>query len=123
MEFIMEYWYIILAALAAIAVGVVLAVRFFKQPSSEQLTKVREWLLFAVTEAEAMFGSNSGQIKLRYVYDLFVGKFPWLAKLVSFEFFSKLVDDALDEMREMLDTNDAIAEYVNGVPSKPADGE
>lgn len=123
MEFIMEYWYIILAALAVIAVGVVLAVRFFKQPSSEQLAKVREWLLFAVTEAEAMFGSNSGQIKLRYVYDLFVSKFPWLAKLVSFEFFSKLVDDALDEMRELLDTNDAIAEFVNGEPSKPADGE
>lgn len=115
MEFIINYWYIILAALAVITAGVVFAVRFAKQPSDEQLAKVRKWLLFAVCEAEKLFGSNTGQIKLRYVYDLFVSKFPWMAKIVSFEFFSRLVDDALEEMRELLDQNDAVAEYVADV--------
>lgn len=114
MEFLIDYWYVIVAAIVAAAMGILYAVRFAKQPKVEQLVKVREWLLYAVTEAEKMFGSNSGQIKLRYVYDGFVSKFPWLAKIVSFKLFSDLVDDALAEMREMLETNDAVAGYVAG---------
>ena len=112
MEFLINYWYIILAAVAVVSVTVMFVVRFTKTPSDKQLSQVREWLLFAVTEAEKMFGSHSGKIKLRYVYDLFISKFPWLAKLVSFELFSKLVDDALVEMHELLEKNVAVAEYV-----------
>lgn len=41
-------------------------------------------------------------------------RFPWLAKLVSFELFSDLVDDALEDMREMLDTNQAVKAFVEG---------
>lgn len=115
MEFIMDYWYIILAAIVFVTVGVVLAVRFFKKPSSEQIKKVKEWLLWAVLEAEKELGRGTGMLKLRYVYDLFISKFPWLAKIISFELFSALVDDALDEMRELLNKNDAAAEYVAGV--------
>lgn len=112
MEFIMDYWYILLAAVAAVAVVSVLAVRFFKQPSSKQMEKVRQWLLFAVMEAEKKFGDHMGQVQLRYVYDLFVGKFPWIAKAISFEAFRGLVDKALDEMKELLSKNEAAAEYV-----------
>lgn len=115
MNFIMNYWYIIVAILAVIGGGVVFAVQFFRLPPEKQLKKVREWLLFAVIEAERRFGSQTGKLKLRYVYDLFVGKFAWVARLIPFEVFSDLVDDALKEMRILLDTNDAIAEYVAGV--------
>lgn len=115
MEFIMEYWYIILAAAVMAVVGVLVAVRFFKQPSSEQMAKVKEWLLWAVLEAERKLGSGTGALKLRFVYDLFVGKFPWLAKIVSFEQFSNLVDEALDKMQELLNKDEAVAEYVAGV--------
>lgn len=118
MEFIMDYWYIILASIVVAVVGVVLAVRFFKQPSSEQIKLVKEWLLWAVLEAEKELGSGTGKLKLRYVYDLFVSKFPWLAKIISFDMFSALVDDALDEMRELLNRNDAVAEYVAGVTNE-----
>lgn len=116
MENIMEYWYIILAVIALVAVGVLVAVRFFKQPSSEQLDKVKEWLLWAVLEAERKLGSGTGALKLRFVYDLFVGKFPWLAKIVSFEQFSDLVDEALDKMQDLLNKDEAVTEYVAGVP-------
>lgn len=111
MEFIMEYWYIILAAVVIVAVGIVLAVRFFKKPSSEQVAKVKEWLLMAVLEAEKQFGSGTGKLKLRSVYDLFVARFPWIAKIVSFETFAQWVDEALDTVEQWL-TEDAIAEYV-----------
>lgn len=111
MEFIINNWYIILAAIAMGAVGGVLAYKFFNQPPSKQVAKVKEWLLLAVLEAEKQFGSGTGQLKLRSVYDLFVSRFPWLAKIVSFSTFSGWVDEALDKVEEWL-KEDAVAEYV-----------
>ena len=113
MEFIMEYWYIILAAIAMVAVGVVLAVHFFKQPSGKQMAKVKEWLLWAVLEAERNLGSGTGKLKLRSVYDLFVSRFPWLAKAIPFDTFAGWVDEALEKAEEWL-KDDAVAGYVAG---------
>lgn len=112
LEFIKNYWYIILAAMAVAAVGCVLVVRFFKKPRAEQVAKVKQWLLYAVLEAEKQFGSKTGALKLRSVYDLFVSRFPWLAKIVSFETFSTWVDEALDSAEEWLKKDTAVAEYV-----------
>lgn len=114
MEFVMTYWYILLAF---VAIGVVIGVavyHFIKLPTSEQLQKVREWLLWAVTQAEKELGSGTGQLKLRSVYDAFVARFGWLAKIIPFSVFSALVDDALEEMREMLEKNENVAAYVEG---------
>ena len=62
MEFLSNYWYLILVAVAAVAVVVMFVIKFFQQPSSEQLAKVKEWLLYAVTEAEKELGSGTGQL-------------------------------------------------------------
>ena len=70
-------------------------------------------MLFAVAEAEKELGSKTGQLKLRYVYDMFVSKFPYLVKFISFEYFSTLVDDVLVKFRKMLETNKAIQQYVD----------
>lgn len=114
MNFLIENWYIILAALAVLAAAGVTVYRHFKLPSEEQLKKVREWLLYAVTEAERELGGGTGRLKLRQVYDLFVVRFSWLAPVVSFEKFSELVDDALEEMRKMLESNKAVQAHVIG---------
>ena len=114
MEFILENWPIIVAVIAVVAVAAVAVARFVGLPTEAELSKVREWLLWAVTEAEKDLGGGTGKLKLRQVYDLFVTRFPWLAKLVSFELFSDMVDDALEEMREMLDTNQAVKAFVEG---------
>jgi hypothetical protein len=114
MSFIVENWYIIVAAIAIVAVGVAAAVRFLKQPSDEQLDKVREWLLYATTLAEKELGGGTGKLKLRYVYGLFVDKFTWVAKVISFETFSELVDEALGQMNKLLTSNTAVQLYVNG---------
>ena len=87
--------------------------RFWKLPGEEQIEAVREWLLMAVTEAERELGGGTGKLKLRYVYDLFVERFPWLAGVVGFAWFSELVDEALVGMRELLETNEAVKKYVN----------
>lgn len=114
MDFIISNWYVFIAVFAVgLCVGVAVY-RFAKMPTSEQLQKVREWLLYAVTEAEREFGSGTGQIKLRNVYDLFVQRFPWLVRVVSFAAFGDLVDDALVDMRKMLNENKDVKTLVEG---------
>ena len=41
-------------------------------------------------------------------------RFPWLARVVPFDLFSSMVDDALEDMREMLKNNQAVKAHVNG---------
>lgn len=112
LNFLFTYWYIILAFIALGFVVGIAVYHFVKLPPSEQLNKVREWLLFAVIEAERELGSGTGRLKLRSVYDAFVARFGWLAKVIPFNTFSDLVDDALEEMRELLEQNEDIAAYV-----------
>lgn len=72
----------------------------------------KNWLVWAVSEAENMFGSKTGQLKLRYVYELAVQRFPTIAKFIPFEAFSKMVDGALDVMRKMIEDNEDIANII-----------
>jgi len=111
-KFICDYWYILVTAIAVIAVAGILIYNFAKIPPNQQLLKVQEWLLYAVVAAERELGSGTGQIKLRMVYDMFVGKFPSVAKILTFDSFSTLVDDALKRMNKMLAENKNLAEYV-----------
>ena len=114
MKFITENWFVIVA-LAAVAGATGYAVyTFVKMPSDKQLNKVREWLLYAVTKAEKELGAGTGKLKLRYVYDMFVTRFDWLAEVITFERFSLMVDDALEKMKDMLKNNEAVQTLVAG---------
>ena len=117
MEFLIENWYIILAAMALGALAVVAVVRVFRLPREKQMENVRQWLLGAVTAAEKELGGGTGKLKLRTVYDAFLTKFPWLAPVIPFEQFSGLVDDALVEMRKLLADNKAVQQMVTGEDS------
>lgn len=108
LTFIKEYWFIIIIVIAIISVISIKIYNWIKQPTEEQLKQVQEWLLYAVAKAEEVLGSGTGQLKLRYVYDMFVSKFPAIAVFISFETFTKMVDKALDEFKELLQTNPAI---------------
>lgn len=102
MSYIIENWYLIIASICIVAIAVVRIKEFSQKPTEEQLDKIRKWLLYAVTECEAQLGSGAGQLKLSMCYNMFVTAFPALAAIIPFEVFSKLVDEALDEMKEML---------------------
>ncbi len=97
---------IILAVLICI-----MAYNFGKQDKETKIANIKQWLKLAVIEAEKALGSGTGQLKLRYVYDLAVKQFPWIVTLVTFEIFSGWVDEALDWMREQLKQNSAIEGY------------
>lgn len=98
---------IILAVLSGI-----LGYQFAKQDKATKIANIKEWLKYAVIEAEKALGGGTGQLKLRYVYDLAVSQFPWLVSIVSFDIFSSWVDEALEWMKQQLETNVKINGYV-----------
>lgn len=112
LNFFIENWYFIVTAIVMVVMAGVICWNFFKLPAKEQMAKVKEWLLYAVTEAEKELGGGTGQLKLRQVYDLFVQRFPAVAAVISFDTFSGWVDEALEQMREMLAKNEQVAAYV-----------
>ena len=112
MNYLIENWPLIVAAISILVVAVVAVITFFQKPTSEQIAAVKEWLLYAVTEAEKALGGGTGKLKLRMVYDMFLEKFPSIAKFISFDDFSKFVDEALEEMRKLLENNEQVKKYV-----------
>lgn len=115
MKFLIDNWMLLVALVAVLVSTGISIYSFYKKPTTEQLQSVKEWLLFAVTEAEKKLGGGTGQLKLRFVYDMFIQKFPHTSCLISFEMFSGLVDEALERMKAMLATNKAVETYVKGV--------
>lgn len=112
MEFLVENWYMLLAGIALIGLLVGAAYVFLKRPTSSQVRKIKAWLLQAVIEAEKHLGSNTGELKLSFVYDKFIIKFPWMSKIISFEKFKNLVDMALAEMKDLMEEKDEIKKFV-----------
>ena len=98
-----------------LVIAVVCAVVYFAvEKGFLSSNKVRQWLLFACSEAERALGSGTGQLKLRKVYDMFVARFPLMALIISFETFSRGVDLALDQLQEMIDDDDNVKESIQG---------
>lgn len=115
LEWLFENWYMIIVAIAVL-VGLGFATyRFIKLPKGEKLKKVKQMLLLWVTLAEKEYGSGTGEIKLRWVFDKFTAKYKFISFFISFERFSKWVDDALDKMRELLEKNENVNKLVSNV--------
>ena len=106
MEWIIQNW----GSLTIIAILIAALISYIKRDTE----KAKKWLLYAVIEAERLFGSQTGKIKLAYVYDWFIKEFPLLAGFLSFDDFSKFVDMALEEMKHLMETNSAILNYIQG---------
>lgn len=113
-NFIAENWFLIVFALVAIIFVTFSIIRFIHMPTAKQIENLMEWLKIAVVEAEKQFQSGTGQLKLRAVYESAVIAFPWIAKYMTFEKFSQLVDIALVWMREQIEQNEKIREYIEG---------
>ena len=109
----MDYYTIIIIAIVVIGL-VAAAYNFFKLTKEQQIENIKEWLLVACLEAEKVLGSKTGRIKLRYVYDLFVSKFRFMSYFINFEQFSLLVDESLDTMRDLIESNEAVKAIVEG---------
>ena len=103
----------IILALVIVAIVCILIAWFLKLGKERQLKVITEWLLLAVIKAEKELGDGTGQVKLRFVYDLFIDKFRFASMFISFNQFSALVDSALIIMKEMISNNDQVKNYID----------
>lgn len=76
--------------------------------------QVLHWLEYKVSDAEAEFGSKTGQLKLRKVYTEFIKQYPVCARFVTFERFNDLVKEALVWMEDQIKKNAQIQAAING---------
>ena len=120
----------IIVALFIIVIAIIIGIISFCKLSKEQkISNIKEWLKYAVIEAEKALGSGTGQLKLHMVYDMAVKQFPWIVQLVPFDVFSLWVDEALEWMRLQLnDTQDSLtiysySAYTDGNGQKPKEEE
>lgn len=103
---------IVLMIMAITIIAIIMIYNFLQLSSDKQIDKMKEWLLYAVVIAEKELGEGTGSIKLRYVYDMFLSRFPKLAKIMTFLEFSMYVDVALDKMKIILDNNNRVRKLV-----------
>lgn len=75
---------------------------------------LKNWLLYAVSCAEAELGAGTGKLKLAQVYSAFVSEYPVFSKILPFAIFSWMVDQVLKKMREMLENNTKIKTLIQG---------
>lgn len=108
----MDVKFIIVCA-AFVFVAIYAVASFIQRPKDEKIENIKEWLKWAVTEAEKELGSGTGQLKLRKVYGMAVSQFPWIIQLISFDIFSTWVDEALEWMRKQIEDNASFQNYVD----------
>ena len=114
MKWLVNNWFVVFGILAVIDVIIIYSIEFVKKPKSTQISNIKEWLKYAVIQAEKELGSGTGQLKLRMVYNMAVEKFPVLIGIVTFDIFTVWVDDALSWMNKQLESNENIKLLVNG---------
>lgn len=107
----MDYYTLTIIGIVVFGLGAAIY-NFAKMGRNQQIKNIKQWLLYAVIDAERLLGSNTGKIKLRFVYDMFISKFKFMSYIISFDTFSELVDEVLEEMRSLIETNDAVKAIV-----------
>lgn len=112
LDFLMTNWQWIAGVIIIITAAIITLIKFDKKTRDEQIHQVKEWLLYAVMEAEKELGSGTGALKLRFVYDMFITKFPLLVALIPFSTFSSFVNEALDKFKKLLATTPELQAYV-----------
>lgn len=95
-----DNWYFIVLVIAIIISFITCVIAFFKSSANSKKEKIMAWLIFACEKAENELSSGSGKEKLNMVYNMFIEKFPFISKLVSFEKFSNWVDIILEKIKK-----------------------
>ena len=112
-ECVLDNWWMVIIALAVIGLVITGISSYAAMNSDERINKIRQWLRYAVLQAERELGSGTGMAKLSMVYDMFVARFPAMARVVTFAEFSALVDESLLWLKNQLNTNEHMKEIVN----------
>lgn len=113
MELLFQYYDLILIVVVAL-VGLGYGIyKFVSTPSAQQKEILRTILLQLVVQAEVNLGSGTGKIKFSYVYSQLLQNFTWL-KYIPLSIVERLIEDALEEMRHLLESNPQVKLIVEG---------
>ena len=87
----------------------ILAVRF------GYINKVKQVLLYLVTEAERIYGGKTGEIKFAWVAEKIYSMLPTIVKMfISTETIEMLINKAVEDMKEYLLSNNNAVKYIQG---------
>lgn len=109
---LIENWVVFIIALVLVLLTVYAVLRFLKLTPKQQLDKVKAALLYMVTEAEKELKSKTGRVKRSMVWEWLVERFPFISLFITEEKYDELLDQALEEFRKMLESNDSLYDYV-----------
>lgn len=84
---------------------------------------LKNWLLYACSLAEKELGGKTGQLKLKYVWNLACAQFKFLTTFLSFDKFSEMVDNCLVDLRHLIETNNKIAKYIGSENNNNVKGD
>ena len=115
MELIINNWATIVGVIIILIAAAVAVKKFLDKDKEQKIAVIREWLKYGVTVTEKALGSGTGELKLRMLYSMLTSQFPFAAKVVSFEQFSDMVDEALVWMKNQLENNPNTRAVVLGV--------
>lgn len=117
-----QNWSVVIGLIALIYVTIFAVKTFLKLPTKIQVVHIKKCLLGWVIKAERELGENTGKIKLSTVYGWFITSFPIISHFVSFETFSKWVDESLDTMRNMIEENEEVKALLQEKATKIKEG-
>ncbi len=106
-NFFAEWWQVII-------VTMILVLGIYFKLKGLWRGNIVEWLVDICAAMEKEYGGGTGFLKLRGAYNSFIEAFPVLSKILTFEAFSVLVDEALEKLKSKLNTNDKIKDYIEG---------
>lgn len=121
LTFLNDNWTLLLTIGGAVA-GIVIKTRsWFAKSKDEKIAAAIEALrvsmLSLVTEAEKEYGGGTGSVKRSQVLQKIFEQYPVLAQAVKIDDTTKLldsmIDDALVEMRELLENNEAFYDLIH----------
>ncbi len=115
MEWMSNNWFNIVGLIIILLAAFFAGKKYMEKDKAQKIEAIKEWLKYAVTVTEKALGSNTGKLKLQMIWSMATAQFPFITKVITFEQFSKMVDDALDWMKEQLEANPNIKAVVTGI--------
>jgi hypothetical protein len=112
---------IVVIAIVAFMAGVLVGYfchSFFSSSKTEKIAQIKEILLYLVAMAEKELGGGTGNLKLAKVYNEFTSEYPDLAKVITYEQFTELVDEVLIKFENLLRDNAKAKQLIEGSESK-----
>lgn len=88
-----------------------------------QFKSLREFLLWAVAQAEIALGSKTGDLKLAYAYNLAIKRFPIIAKLIPYTVFKSMVKKALARLEYIMSNSKESRDIINGTDINALDDD